>query len=116
MDARSPVPASDTLLVTQVIRSVLAPWAARRAAYLFHIAIAAPPPFVPTDHLRARLRSALGTLGGSYVSPSSIRRDMLNTALESLLQSLSAVASAPEDPVLPAALTSRAHHLSSTSP
>ncbi len=65
MTARSPVLASDSILVAQVIRCVLAPWVARRAAYLLHLALAAPPPFVPTDHLRARLRSALGTLNGS---------------------------------------------------
>ena len=82
MSRRAPVQASDTDLVAQVVQCVLAPWAARRAAYLLHLAIAAPAPCVPSDDLRTRLRSALGSLNGSYINPSSLRRDMIHSALE----------------------------------
>ena len=97
---RSPVAASDTLLVAKVIRSVLAPWAARHADSLLHRALATPSPVASTDyttpslratdHLTQRIRAALGTVDESYIPPSSIRRDLLNHALNTVLLSLTA--------------------------
>ncbi len=72
-DARTPVNMADRIMVTITLRSAIAPGAARNATYIIHLALTCPPPFSPSDDLRARARAALSHLDASHISQDGAR-------------------------------------------